>query len=152
MFVPRARGGLFVATPMLCLLMLPGCGGHEGLAPVSGTVTYKGKPVTSGEVSFVPETTGARGALGTLDAQGNYELGTFDPGDGAYVGTHRVTVVSVGPDKPVPAKKKGKMMEDEMQGSGDPLIPRRYFSPATSDLKAEVVEGKNNVINFDLKD
>ncbi len=44
-----------------CLLVFLGligmaCGRDEGpeLAPVSGTVTYKGKPVTEGIVSFQP--------------------------------------------------------------------------------------------------
>lgn len=149
---PRARVRRVVAAPTLGLLLLAGCGGHEGLAPVNGTVRYKGEPLTSGEVRFVPEGTGARGALGPIDAQGHYELSTFDPGDGAYVGSYRVTVVAVGPDKPIPAKRKGKMMQEEMQGSGDPLVPKRYFSPTTTDLKAEVVSGKTNVIDLDLKD
>jgi len=152
MFVPRAGVGRIGAAPMFCLLMLSGCGGHEGLAPVSGKVTYKGQPVTQGEISFVPEDSGNRGAHGMLDAQGNYQLSTYDPGDGAYVGKHRVAIVSVGPDKPVPAKRKGKMMDEEMQGSGNPLIPKRYFSPATSKLTAEVAAGKNNEIPFDLTD
>ncbi len=152
MFVPRAGVGRIAAAPMLLLLTLSGCGGHEGLAPVSGTITYKGKPVTKGEVNFVPEKGELRGAHGPIDEQGRYTLGTFEPGDGAYVGTHRVSVVSIGPDKPIPAKKKGRMMEEDMQGTGEPLVPKRYLSPATSDLKAEVEAGKSNVKDFDLQD
>ena len=152
MFVPRAGVGRIAAAPMLFLLTLSGCGGHEGLAPVSGTITYKGKPVTQGEVNFVPKKGELRGAHGPIDAQGRYQLGTFEPGDGAYVGTHRVSVVSIGADKRIPARMKGKMMEEDMQGTGAPLIPRRYLSPATSDLEAEVEAGKSNVKDFDLQD
>jgi hypothetical protein len=139
---------------MFALLALSGCGGGvEGITPVHGTVTYKGQPLTEGEVNFVPDGGGpARGARGLLDSSGYYTLGTFDAADGAYAGKYKVTVIARGPDLPVPARKKGKMMEEDMQGSGKPLIPRRYFNPTTSQLSAEVVDGKTNEINFELKD
>ncbi|MFO0954367.1 MAG: hypothetical protein U0835_25055 [Isosphaeraceae bacterium] len=152
---PRARlaaAALGLTLPLLLALAPVGCGGEPGLAAARGRITYKGQPVSKGEVFFSPEEPGKRGAQGTLDENGYYTLGTFGPGDGAYVGKHQVSIVSQGADKPIPPKMKGKMMEEDMQGSGDPLIPRKYFSPATSGLTAEVVSGGSNTFDFDLKD
>ena len=130
-----------------------GCGGGEpGVIPVSGRITYKGEPVTTGEVYFSPESSSNRGAQGTLDSNGNYTLGTFSANDGAYAGTYKVSVVSRGPDKPIPAKKVGKVLEEDMQGTGDPLIPQKYFTPDASGLKAEVTDGGSNTFDFDLTD
>ena len=44
------------------------------------------------------------------------------------------------------------MLEEDMQGTGVPLVPKRYLSPTTSDLKADVQAGKSNVFDFELKD
>ena len=145
---PALAAAAFVAVA----LSVAGCGGEPGLAGARGRVTYNGKPVTSGEVHFSPEEPGKRGAHGDIDSDGYYKLGTFTPGDGAYVGKHKVSVVAVGPDKPVPPKMKGKMMPEDMQGSGNPLVPRRYFSPDTSGLSADVEAGGSNDFPFELKD
>ena len=121
------------------------------LQQVTGTVTYRAKPVAGGQILFVPDN-GSPVARATLDDAGRYRLSTFAPGDGAVPGPCHVAVVLRGPDKPVPANRKGQMMEEDMQGSGDPLIPKRYFSVATSDLKAVVEKGKANQFDFALQD
>ena len=81
---------------------LTACGdGGRGLAPVSGTVRYKGAPLANAHVQFVPEEQGARSASGTTDASGHYRLTTFDSYDGARVGKHGVTVaITEEPEKP----------------------------------------------------
>ena len=72
------------------------CGGCSGsdrpaCAPVRGEVTYLGKPVVGATVAFLCH--GApRPAMGTTDATGTYQLTTFEPDDGAVIGTHVVTV------------------------------------------------------------
>lgn len=53
----------------------------EKVVPVSGTVTYQGKPVESFQVSFIP-TDGRRAAVGITDASGKFTLGTNDVADG----------------------------------------------------------------------
>ncbi len=146
---------LTAATAGLALALAPGlagCGGEPGLVKVTGRVTYKGQPVSKGQVFFTPEK-GGRAADGALDSDGNYRLGTFDLGDGAYVGSYLVSVVSRGEDKAPPTGKRARpVMEEDMQGTGEPLIPRRYFSPETSQLKAEVPEGGASGIDFELTD
>lgn len=143
---------MFLLCGCSLVLLTAGCGGEPGLARVKGRITYKGKPVAKGEVFFTPEEAGKRGAKGILDSDGYYSLTTYENGDGAYVGKHKVSVISQGPDKPIPPKMKGRMMEEDMQGSGDPLIPKKYFSAQTSGLTTEVADGKTNSLDFELQD
>lgn len=145
------KTGFALAVGSCFALLIAGCGGEPGLARVSGRISYIGKPLEKGEVFFTPEEPGKRGARGIIDSSGNYTLSTYDSGDGAYVGKHKVNIIAQGPDKPVPPKMKGRMMEEDMQGSGDPLIPRKYFSTQTSGLSADVAN-KANQIDFDLQD
>lgn len=146
------QAGLAALVVVALPLGIAGCGGEPGVVKASGKVSYKGQPVPSGTVYFTPETPGKRGAQGTIDSGGNFTLGTYTTSDGAYTGKHKVTVVAQGPDKPIPPKMKGKMMPEDMQGSGDPLVPKKYFAPATSDLSAEVTDGGKNYFEFELKD
>jgi len=135
-------------------LSLAGCSGEDNgvLVPVSGTVTYKGAPLTKGEINFIPEQAAARGARGTIGEDGRFTLSSYGVDDGAHPGKYKVTIISRGDDLPIPAKKKGKMMEEDMQGTGKLLIPSKYTMPMTSNLSAEVVDGGSNDIKFDLKD
>src|SRR5438128_1712989 len=82
-----------------CLFAM-GCGSNDGrppLARVSGTVTYKGKPLPGASLAFLPEQPGIRSAISVTDDQGRYKLWTYDAGDGAPVGSHQVTVALRGP-------------------------------------------------------
>ena len=91
--------------PSLSLAILPcwGCGGggtpHLGkTVPVKGRITYRGKPLVQGTVTFEPEDTG-REASGDIGPDGTFVLTTFTDGDGAVPGIHRVRVgnAAVGP-------------------------------------------------------
>jgi hypothetical protein len=128
----------------LCLLLLAaaglvGCGRGGGLAPVSGTVTYRGQPVPGASVAFIPETVGALPASGLTDNTGRYELMTTVPGDGVPPGKYLVAITARGPDKPLPPGEASVVVGDAVPG--DPLIPERYFQPDTSGLTAEVPAG-----------
>ncbi len=86
-----------VRRAVLCLavfvpVVLAGCGGS--LAPVSGTVKYKGASVKGGTLTFSPVGgTDQAGKPATAEVQqdGSYTLGTNSAGDGACVGRHRIT-------------------------------------------------------------
>ena len=71
-----------VLVAVLCLLAA-GCGGpsRPETVPVSGRVTYQGKPVPMGQIMFYPDQ--GRPATGAIDADGNYRLTTFTTADGA---------------------------------------------------------------------
>jgi hypothetical protein len=138
-----------------CLMMsVGGCGGDpKGLAPVSGTVTYNGKPLANASLAFLPDEQGARGASGTTDANGSYRLTTFESFDGAKVGKHRVAIQCV---EKVSFDELERIPTPEEQRTGKPppksLSPARYRDVNTSGLTADVVAGKKNVFDFALTD
>lgn len=80
--------GLIVAP--LMLLSLVGCGGggsgddHPQTAPVSGTVTYQGKPLEGATVYFVSE---KFSGSGKTNAEGRYELV-----QGAVPGKNKISI------------------------------------------------------------
>src|SRR5262245_55739232 len=97
-----------LAVPLLigagCLLLL-GCAGSDrpAIAPVRGRITFRGEPVGGATVTFL--CTGApRPAFGTTDAAGDFQLTTFEPNDGAVIGTHVVTIkhYATEPETPLP--------------------------------------------------
>ena len=90
---PFTSPGVGRATALIAMLIAcHGCSPKGGMptAPVSGTVTYQGNPVTSGTVMFVPQT--GKAATGNIGPDGHYTLTTYDEGDGAVLGTHRVEI------------------------------------------------------------
>ncbi|WP_152101147.1 hypothetical protein [Lacipirellula parvula] len=136
--------------------MLLGCGdGHPPLAPVSGVVTFGGKPVETGTIAF--HQPGGRSAAGALGPGGAYKLTTFEAGDGALLGTHKVVIdavrVSGGPP---PAKsfadeiKQSQMPQTSAGPTVQRLVPENYASQTSTPLEAEV-KSEDNVINFHLK-
>jgi len=63
-----------VALSAACLIAITGCGGGD-FAPVSGTVTYDGKPVPKLKVIFSPE------PIGDNNTVGPYSKGVTDEND-----------------------------------------------------------------------
>ena len=112
---------------------------------------YNGRPLPDAQVVFAPEERD-RVASATTDESGRFRLTTFHPGDGALPGKHRVTVIARGPAKePLPGSPAALMPEDYAI-PGDPLIPAKYFSSATSGLTAEVSPRGGNDFEFELHD
>jgi hypothetical protein len=133
-------------------LLVTGCGGpsRPETALVSGRVTYRGKPVLTGQIMFYPED--GRSAASAIGPDGVYRLGTFSATDGATPGRYRVTIQAIR-FKTLP---RPKTLDEEARG-GDVivrtapewLVPEKYFRPETTPLTAEVKRGKNT-IDFDL--
>lgn len=133
------------AAVALCVLVV-GCSDRPKLAKVKGTVTIDGKPLPYGTVTF--EAKGLRSATGKIVNGEITEVTTYDPGDGAPVGNHRVVVTAnAEPGAAVVANPgdapKGPPKADYM--SGKSLIPAAYNNPDTSGLTAEIKSGENTV-------
>lgn len=131
------------ALAVAVCFLLAGCGG-SGIVPVSGTLTYKGKPVTNAFVNFVPAD-GSRPSMGETDADGRFTL-TYDPQTkGAKVGKHRVFVnqnVAADATQPgavpgVAPKQSADMGEFFRKYSGENSKIEVTIDKSTSDLKLE---------------
>ena len=78
--------------------------------------------------------------MAEIKSDGTYELTTFDAGDGAVIGTHRVTIK---------ATRTVFRNNDPSKAVVEWLVPQNYENIDKSPLTAEVSPGKNT-INFDL--
>jgi hypothetical protein len=106
---------------------------------VSGKVTFQGTAVGEGRITFTNPQTGAS-ADALLDAGGGYALKAPLP-----VGEYKVTVMPLIVRRQVGGK--GPVVGDEKPA---PNIPEKYRTIGTTDLKASVKEGPND-LNFDMK-
>ena len=138
------------ASPLLVALALiaPACSGYEGpeLAPVTGKVTYQGKTITQGIVSFQPASPDGTPATGTIGPDGTYSLQTVDA-DGARLGEYRVAISArkepeTRPDTATPPLKKMPVVESQ--------LPLKYEDLDKAQLTRKVNSGRNT-INFDLE-
>jgi hypothetical protein len=129
-----------LATKMILAALLACAGSGCGIArsgkasdliPVKGKVSFKGKALTKGTVTFEPDGYG-RPARGELQPDGSFVLSTLKQGDGAVAGEHRVSITGV-------EKSLGK----------DRAFTK-YASPNTSRLTAEV-DRDDTEFTFDLK-
>jgi hypothetical protein len=126
---------------LAAVVVLAGCGkSGPKTAVVRGTVTYKGKPVPNGSVLFVPD--GGPTATGEIGPDGSYTLTTFKKGDGAVLGPHKVIISAT--------QDMGDRLPEDRSPMPPPIVPEKYSSYGTTDLKVEVKD-EENVINFDLK-
>jgi len=121
----RALGGALV----LAALAMSGCTGKP-TGTVSGKVTYKGQPVTSGEVQFIDQSKGL-GASGKLDGSGNYTLEGQLP-----AGTYKVYIQPPIPEQLPPGQKPKPSTF---------TVPLKYQNADTTTMTKEVKAGKNDV-------
>ncbi|PQO44611.1 hypothetical protein [Blastopirellula marina] len=106
---------LSLAAAAFCLtaFLSSGCGGTStqmDVAPTSGRVEFQGKPVADVYVQLMPtETSGTsdkpgKAAGGATDSDGKFVLSTYESGDGAIPGKHRVTISVQNPGAKLPGK------------------------------------------------
>src|SRR5262245_1846749 len=127
------RYGRWRLIVVLCGIMCAGCGAGGGtkLAPVLGKVTVDGAPLTTGAVTFHPDSAKGNNTphipMGTLDVQGNYRLMSATS-EGAPLGWYKVTVSATAPIDPQNPYAPPKH-----------LISPKYNDGSTSGLQLEVV-------------
>lgn len=173
-FVAVVSVGLFVMS-------LSGCG-EKGprIAPVSGVVLYDGKPVEGATVEFVVPGAPFR-SVGSTDDDGAFEITSLKPGDGATVGTNKVTVtkrtkstagtpaaepvivdlesISDPEERRMAASKNSVIQKTAAHESGAAtqqrprdLLPAKYAKVETSGLEFEVEAGQANEFQIVLSD
>ena len=138
-------------------LVCAGCGRSPGpqaeieeVVPVSGRLTYQGKPLQHYQVTFLP-TDGRRVATGVADAEGRFVMGTNDAGDGAPPGTHKVAIVFVGPPSTDAPGQEQIIDNPALLPKPDIEIPKKYSNPETSGLTQEVPEDGLEDLKIDLQ-
>lgn len=132
------------------ILGAAGCGpqgpdlGPFGL--VSGKVTYEGKPVAQGMVTFNAPATGHVGTA-NLEADGTFTM-QFNGRPGLPVGEYQVSI-----RPPLTAKPSGNSAPASRNNLYDPNIskdiPMKYRYETSSGLVETVAEGENS-FEFDL--
>jgi hypothetical protein len=120
--------------------------------PVKGTVTYSGSPVEGASVSFISSTVSG---YGSTDTEGHFTLRTGQ-GEGLPVGDYQVTVTKT--ELP-PTGKVATSDQDYVPPDPDAppavakdLLPAKYQTTASSDLKASVTASGPNDFTFPLTD
>ncbi|MFN0195324.1 MAG: hypothetical protein ACKVT0_01155 [Planctomycetaceae bacterium] len=132
-----------------CVISLCGCGeSGPTIVPVSGSVSYKGSPLTNGIVRFNPvDPKTGRPAEGNIGSDGKFTLSTIKSSDGAIAGEYNVTVISYKVDSNVPEKDRG------LQIGGESAIPEKYSDPLKSGLKEKIEAGNpRNDVKLELTD
>jgi hypothetical protein len=131
-------------TAFLCVLA--GCGSSDGrshVAPVKGKVTYKGEPLKTGSIIFVPDA-GGKTAAADITPEGEYVLGSYEATDGAIPGKHRVMIIAL------TSPGGTGLPEDTIKLKGGAqapvnVIPERFADDKKSGLVAEVKDGDNTI-------
>ena len=121
------------------LVYLFGCGSSAPVGEVAGKVTFNGRSVSEGRVTFQNLQTGAADEA-ELNSDGTYAMKSPLP-----VGEYKVMVSPLIVRKQVDGK--GPVVGVEKAA---PDIPDKYRTIGSTDLKKTVKEGKNE-LNFDLK-
>ncbi len=137
------------------VLFAVGCGGSDrpDLVPVNGTVLLDGEPVAGAAVAFQlitdEKASYKRPSSAMTDAQGNFALQTYIPGDGAPLGNYKVTITKRDVVGELPANYNAENPE------ATPIkyqwvVPREYSEADTSGLQAEVTTAGLDPSVFDL--
>ena len=124
---------------IILVSLLTGCG-QSSESTVRGTVTFDGKPLSTGMVAFHSPKDGGATSYGQILANGSYEIRTGKR-LGLVAGEYVATVVATEPMTP----KLAAGMEKPKQ-----ITPARYANTTTTDLRCTVKPGANN-IDFALK-
>ena len=128
-----------------------GCGSSSNLPklmPLSGTVTFDGKPLSGAAVIFIPTgSTRGTSANGYTDKAGMYEVVAKQGDKGAPVGECRVVVMKfVMPDgSDLPTNSDSSLIDSGARQ----ILPARYSSMRETKLTATVRDG-TNTIDFPL--
>lgn len=133
-FLPWGRG-LAALLLLGVLLGLVGCSGGKPVGSVTGKVTYKGNPVTSGSINFFAPDKGVAFDA-PLGSAGEYTIAQID------AGTYKVYIQPPLPEQLPPG-----------QVSKRPpfTVPKKYLDPISTTLSKDVKTGANE-IPIDLPD
>jgi hypothetical protein len=127
-------------------LLVPACSkpAHKPVYPVRGRVLLDGRPAPRAIVTFHPAGAGEElRPSAQTDDQGYFTLTSYGGGDGAPAGDYAVTVTWF--------RSFAGRNPAEGDESTRNVLPPRYASPATSQLRATVSQGPNELPAFQVR-
>ncbi|MFO0918505.1 MAG: carboxypeptidase-like regulatory domain-containing protein [Planctomycetaceae bacterium] len=135
----------FLGTAVI--LVVAGCTQRispPATVPVSGRVTFKGRPAPGIRVTLHPQFRMGRvtwGVVGETGPTGEFTIGTGAPGSGAPPGEYIVTFTK--PRIAEDLERNGTEMEvDDFRG--------KYSNPEESNWSVSIVNGENRLEPFEL--
>jgi len=125
-------------TAVLIGLAAAGCGeAGPSLAPLAGTCTVDGRPLSAGLLQFLPEAAGTPAAVAVVEA-GRFTAATAGR-PGAVPGRYRIRVEARNPPR------------DETDTLPASLVAEKYSNAESSGLSCEVIAGRENLVEFQLE-
>jgi hypothetical protein len=143
----RPGNGVVRSLVFIALAGLNGCGQDSKFGSVHGVVRLDGTPLTKGTVRFVPDA--GRAAVGEIQSDGTFTLGTYHESDGAFIGTHRVAIIAYETATLATPGSSRPADVTAVNPNVKPLVPERYMAIGTSKLTFEVKPGANQA-DFNL--
>jgi hypothetical protein len=136
----RFRSAPLLLFAMACAGGIIGCSKGNPVAQVSGKISFKNSSLSTAGIRMVrleptADTTAKirKGASGTINEDGSFELYTRRPGDGVHLGKYAVTF----------AVYRGAMDQRS-------LIPAKYTSAATTPYQV-VVDRNRDDLSFEIE-
>lgn len=126
-------------------LFVLGCGpGGPSRYEVNGTVTYQDKPVETGAVQFIPDSTTDGPMCGANIENGRFHI---DRSGGPLLGNYRISISAT---RKTGKKQRALMSGKEVDEYVDLGLPPKYTG-GTSELRAKITADGPNEFAFDLK-
>lgn len=138
---------------VLTLTLGVGCGkgpppikGKLPVFPVKGRLLMDGQPMAAATIIFNPVRKYPKGAAlqrprAVVDADGNFQVSTYDNDDGAPAGDYKVTLSWKGPLEGVNSEQKDELPEK---------VPQMFQEARRSLLRVQIKEGENTLPTWDL--
>jgi hypothetical protein len=136
------------------LVSLPACSSSDEwtakrlkVYKAGGTVLLDGNPCAEAVVTFFSDTNTVS-ATGRTNAEGKFQLTTYNDGDGAVEGGHKATVVK---REFVEEKTKyDSANERSVALIPKELLPKKYMTPSTSGLSYTVATSGANDFKIEI--
>ena len=142
-FVQPTLAVVVAVLSMGALVVTAGCGGGTSAgAEASGVLTLDGSPLAGAGIAFYPTSDTGSGAFAKCDDNGEFTVKTAGSVSGLAPGEYVVVI-------------EGADDLDEEEGItevtiGGKVIPEKYLSEKTSDIKISVSESEENELEIKL--
>ncbi len=143
--VPKSRG-ILVVCGLLTVSIVGGCGRSkpwETAYPAVGILTHKGRPVKDAELAFFPVDANVPESVlpkAKTRENGEFDVSTYDNGDGAPAGKYKVTVIH-----------HEIVIKGESMTAKPNDLPKKFASKETTDLIVEIDRKATKIPPIDLK-